>query len=67
MRCFQNVWNTVEWRAPGNGIKDYDLFYFDDADLSWDAEDRVIQRAASLFADLDATVEVRNQARVHLW
>ena len=29
--------------------------------------DRVIQRAASLFADLDATVEVRNQARVHLW
>ena len=64
---FQNVWNSVEGRAPGNGIKDYDLFYFDDSDLSWAAEDRVIQRAASLFAALDATVEVRNQARVHLW
>ena len=30
------------------------------------AEDDVIRRAAQLFADLDAMVEVRNEARVHL-
>lgn len=64
---FQNVWNARTGRPPGWGIRDYDLFSFDDADLSWAAEDAVIRRAAKLFADLDVRVEVRNQARVHLW
>ncbi|MBO1081436.1 nucleotidyltransferase family protein [Roseomonas haemaphysalidis] len=64
---FQAVWNHRGGRPPGEGIHDYDIFYFDDADLSWDAEDRVIRRAAALFGDLGVAVEVRNQARVHLW
>ncbi|WP_082177110.1 nucleotidyltransferase family protein [Arsenicicoccus sp. oral taxon 190] len=64
---FQNVWNAVDSRPPGYGIKDYDIFYFDDCDLSWEAEDAVIRRAADLFDDLDARVEIRNEARVHLW
>lgn len=64
---FQNVWNAVEGLPPGHGIKDYDVFYFDDTDLSWGAEDRVIQQVAAAFADVDATIEIRNQARVHLW
>lgn len=64
---FQTVWNRLDGRAPTAGIQDYDLFYFDPTDLSWDAEDQVIRSAGALFADLDATVEVRNEARVHLW
>ena len=49
-------------------MRDYDLFYFDDADLSYEAEDGVIRRAADAFpAALSPLVEVRNQARVHLW
>lgn len=64
---FQSVWNVLEGRPPSAGIIDHDVFYFDDTDLSFEAEDAVIQRAAALFADLDATVEVRNEARVHLW
>lgn len=64
---FQTVWNNLDGRAPEEGIRDYDLFYFDDRDLSWAAEDAVIQRASALFADLDVVVEVRNEARVHLW
>ncbi|MCG7361160.1 nucleotidyltransferase family protein [Roseomonas sp. ACRSG] len=64
---FQAVWNHRAGQEPGWGVKDYDVFYFDDADLSWEAEDRVIRRAETLFADLGVTVEVRNQARVHLW
>lgn len=64
---FQTVWNVVTNRPPGAGIKDYDLFYFDDSDLSWDAEDEAIQEGARLFAGLPATVEIRNEARVHLW
>jgi hypothetical protein len=59
---FQTVWNVVTGRPAGEGIQDYDLFYFDDADLSWAAEDAVIRRSG-----LPASVEIRNEARVHLW
>jgi hypothetical protein len=64
---FQTVWNVVTGQSPSSGIKDYDLFYFDDGDLSWQAEDRVIDAARGRFADLPVEVEVRNEARVHLW
>ncbi|HEY8978168.1 MAG TPA: nucleotidyltransferase family protein, partial [Streptomyces sp.] len=40
---FQTVWNVVTDRPPAHGIKDYDVFYFDDRDLSWEAEDAVIE------------------------
>lgn len=63
----QTVWNVVTERPPANGIKDYDVFYFDDADLSWEAEDRVITAGRRVFAELSAAVEIRNEARVHLW
>lgn len=38
-----------------------------DDDLTWEAEDRVIRRVSDAVADLPIHVEVRNQARVHLW
>jgi uncharacterized protein len=63
---FQTVWNLQCDLAPTHGIKDYDIFYFD-PDTSWDAEDAVIARGRDVFADLDVEVEIRNQARVHLW
>ncbi|HET6156798.1 MAG TPA: nucleotidyltransferase family protein, partial [Dongiaceae bacterium] len=64
---YQALWNDIAGRPPQSAIKDYDIFYFDDADLSWEAEDVVIQRGRVLFSDLDGLVEIRNQARVHLW
>jgi len=63
---FQPVWNKRSDRAPEWGIKDYDVFYFDN-DLSWEAEDSVIRRVGAITEDLGVRVEVRNQARVHLW
>lgn len=64
---YQTAWNALTGRDPDHGIKDYDLGLFD-PDVSWDAEDVWIRRvAAALPPPLDATVEVRNQARVHLW
>lgn len=64
---YQAVWNDVTGRPAGYGIKDYDLGYFD-ADTSWDAEDVVIKRIAAAFEPpFRDIVEVRNQARVHLW
>ncbi|CAL9568434.1 hypothetical protein SUDANB176_04789 [Streptomyces sp. enrichment culture] len=66
-RLFQTVWNVVTDRPPTQGIKDYDLFCFDDGDLSWEAEDTVIRAGKEVFAGLPAEVEIRNQARVRLW
>ena len=63
---FQTVWNSLTGRPAGTGIRDADLFYFDE-DTSWDAEDAVIGAGAELFADLPVPVEIRNEARVHLW
>lgn len=64
---YQAVWNARTGRAIGYGIKDYDLGYFD-PDTSYDAEDAVIRRvAAAIQPPLRDLVEVRNQARVHLW
>jgi hypothetical protein len=65
---YQRVLNQLTGRAADYGIKDYDLAYFDAADISYEAEDAVIRRAAAAFAPpFDALVEVRNQARVHVW
>lgn len=64
---FQTVWNVATGRPPADGIKDYDLFYFDDTDLSWEAEDAVIRAGRAVFADVPGEVEIRNEARVHLW
>jgi hypothetical protein len=60
----QTVWNVRTGRAVDYGIADYDVSYFD-ADVSWQAEDAVIRRLQETFADI--AIEVRNQARVHLW
>lgn len=62
---YNTVWNVLTGREPLYGIKDADLFYFD-PDTSWEAEDRAIQRARAFFQHRPP-VEIRNQARVHIW
>ena len=62
----QTAWNMLTARPVGYGINDYDVFYFD-PDTSWQAEDAVIRKLQDRFANLDIELEVRNQARVHLW
>jgi len=65
---YQRVLNHLTGRDPDYGIRDYDLGYFDPADTSYEAEDVVIRRVADAFEPpLRELVEVRNQARVHLW
>ena len=61
------VWNHLTNRPSTYGLQDIDVFYFDADDLSWEAEDRVIQHISPLFKDMPVRVEIRNQARVHLW
>src|SRR5215469_6192636 len=65
---YQSVLNHLTGRAPGYGLNDYDLAYFDASDLSYQAEDAVIRRVSAAFDEpLRSMVQVRNQARVHLW
>ena len=64
---FQTVWNLQAGRPPEEGIKDYDLFYFDATDLSGEAEQRVQVRVDEQLGELGVPVEAKNQARVHLW
>jgi hypothetical protein len=65
---YQRVLNQITGRAEDYGVRDYDLGYFDASDLSYDAEDVVIRKVAAAFEPpLREMVEVRNQARVHLW
>ena len=61
---YQTVWNVMENRPRGHGVKDYDIGYFDGSDLSYEAEDaeiaRVVARAPS---GLDLELRNRNAAR----
>lgn len=65
---YQPVVNHLTGRPLEFGLKDYDLVYFDAADISYEAEDAVIRQVAAAFEPpLRDLVEVRNQARVYLW
>lgn len=64
---YQTVWNVMTNRPLNHGIKDYDVIYFDGRDLSYEAEDGIIRQVQSRLPELGDLVEVRNQARVHLW
>jgi hypothetical protein len=62
----QTVWNVLTSRPIDHGINDYDIFYFD-PDTSWRAEDAVIRQLQGRLEKPGIKIEVRNQARVHLW
>ena len=64
---YNNVWNALSGRPAMTGVNDIDVVYFDASDLSYEAEDKVIRQLAQRFGDLPLPVQVRNQARVHLW
>jgi hypothetical protein len=64
---FQTVWNLRSRQPPEAHIKDYDLFYFDPADLSEAGEAAVNERVGACFAGRGIVVEAKNQARVHTW
>ncbi|MEV0484517.1 nucleotidyltransferase family protein [Streptomyces sp. NPDC050508] len=65
---FQTIWNIAAGHEDLNyGIRDFDLFYYDADDLSYEAEDVLIKRCLARVGDLGVELEPRNQARVHLW
>ncbi|MFL5267043.1 MAG: nucleotidyltransferase family protein [Stellaceae bacterium] len=63
----QTIWNLALGRPAGFGIKDVDLVYFDAQNLSFEAEAENEQRLRDLFRHLPVKLDVKNEARVHLW
>jgi hypothetical protein len=65
---YQPVLNHLTGRPADYGVRDYDIGYFDASDISYEAEDAVIRRVTAAFDEpLKSRVELRNQARVHVW
>lgn len=62
----QTVWNFQNGLDLMHGISDIDFVYFDE-DLSYEKEDCVIRQVKDLFRELPVEIDVKNQARVHLW
>lgn len=60
----QSLWNRQAGRPATHGIADYDIAYFDPADLSAETE---AAHEARLRAATGLLLDVKNQARVHLW
>ncbi|SDF79479.1 hypothetical protein SAMN04488542_11760 [Fontibacillus panacisegetis] len=63
----QTVWNQLTNRDMNYGIEDIDIVYFNGMDLSIEAEDEVIQTGKDIFSDIPYKIDIKNQARVHLW
>jgi len=62
----QSVWNSISGKEITEGIKDYDLVYYD-ADTNKKSEEKELERVRSLFSSLPIEIDVVNEARVHLW
>jgi uncharacterized protein len=62
----QTIWNLAHGKPLNADILDYDLVYYD-PDLSEEHELSVTRAARMLVADLDIELDVKNEARVHLW
>ena len=63
----QTVWNHFSGEEPAAHIKDLDLAYFDPHDLTKESEAGHEEEAETLFKDIPIGIDVKNQARVHLW
>lgn len=63
----QSIWNELTNRPLHYGIGDIDIIYFDDQDLSYEAEDKVIRTGDQLFSEIPIKIDIKNQARVHVW
>lgn len=63
----QTVWNYLSGFKIDQGIKDYDLVYYNPDNTSKEGEEKEQRRITKLFSELPIKVEVVNEARVHLW
>lgn len=64
---FQNVWNVIHGYELNTHIKDIDVLYWDENDLTWASENNYIGSLTESLSDINIPIDVKNIARVHLW
>ncbi len=64
---FQNVWNVLHGYELNTYIKDIDVLYWDESDLSWTSENNHIQSFTETLSNTSIPFDIKNIARVHLW
>lgn len=62
----QTVLNYYHGYDIEYGIIDYDIVYFDQ-DTSYEKEDKIIKTIEAACKSLNLKLDIKNQARVHLW
>jgi len=63
----QTVWNYLSGYDLTAHIQDLDLVYFDAQDLREERERQRAQEASTCLREIPLPLDVKNQARVHLW
>lgn len=63
----QTVWNARFGYPAEYGIDDIDLIYYDKDDMTEAGEARRAEMAQGQLGDLPFRLDVKNEARVHLW
>jgi hypothetical protein len=63
----QTVWNSRSGLPADHAISDLDLVYFDREDMSASTERKHAERIRHMFSQLSVWIDVKNEARVHLW
>lgn len=62
----QTIFNYYHGYNLEYGISDYDIVYYD-KDTSYEAEDKVIKKISLLLKNKKIKLDIKNQARVHIW
>ncbi|MGN7943148.1 nucleotidyltransferase family protein [Virgibacillus sp. 6R] len=66
--CITNtIWNEKSGYALDYGISDIDIVYYDSGDMTSERENELKFELITQLGDLQFKLDVKNQARVHLW
>ncbi|WP_455717684.1 nucleotidyltransferase family protein [Anaerosporobacter sp.] len=66
--CITNtVWNDISGYPLEYGISDIDIVYYAPEDITSESEKKLKERLLNLLGDFQFKLDVKNQARVHLW
>ena len=61
------VWNNLVANPPDKFLNDIDIVYYDGNNITQEAENRAANRVRNLFPEVKHKIDVKNQARVHIW
>jgi uncharacterized protein len=63
----QTIWNYLSDFPLLHGINDIDIAFFDNENITIEYENKIIDKIKSEFSNLKTKLDIKNQARVHLW